>query len=477
MISWRDYEGLPGFSGMASAQEVADLNKALDVGSAINAPGSVVAGDGFALRVESLERTLRNLTFRAEHIKLWKLIPKMAAYNTVEEYNRLLSYGNMGSGLWMSVGGLPQESDSSYERVYAQIKYKGIMRRVTDVSTMVNSAIGNVIAQETQNGTMELMRDIERDLFFGRASLDSVQWDGLEAQIEAGAGTGTIIDMRGQPLNEEVLIDAALTIQDAPNFGTPTHLFMNPKVHADLLKTFFPKARYDLFDKAGEGMVGLGVRGYTSPAGDVQFVPNVFLDDGGGVSGLGAAGNAALRPASPTISTAAAAGASGASQFVASDAGNYFFWVRAVNQFGASAPVQVNAATLAVAAGDAVTVGVTPGGGNIPAFYEVYRTLAGGAASTARRILRVANTAGAGALTITDVNAAIPGCTTAFLFQMNSDNMSFKQLAPLVRRPLAAIDTSIRWLQLLYGTPVVYSPRRNVIFRNVGRAVGYVGAP
>ena len=71
MVSWSDYEGIDGF-GSATQQEVDELNKALAAGQDINPPGSVVAGDGFALRVESLERTLKNTTFKMEHIRLWK---------------------------------------------------------------------------------------------------------------------------------------------------------------------------------------------------------------------------------------------------------------------------------------------------------------------------------------------------------------------------------------------------------------------
>jgi len=74
-VSFKDYQGVEGF-GSATQGEVDALNKALEAGHSINAPGSLTAGDGFALRVESLERTLKNVTFRAEHLRLYKQIPK-----------------------------------------------------------------------------------------------------------------------------------------------------------------------------------------------------------------------------------------------------------------------------------------------------------------------------------------------------------------------------------------------------------------
>jgi hypothetical protein len=315
-------------------------------------------------------------------------------------------------------------------------------------------------------------------LFFARSDLDAVQWDGFEKLIEDGATADNIIDLRGQPLSEDVLIDAALTIQDAPNYGTPTHLYLNPKAKADLAKTFFPHSRYDLFNKTDAGLVGLDIKGFTSPAGDIMFEPDVFIDDGGGVPSA-AVGAVGKRPGTPTLSTTATTPVNAASLFGANDAGDYIYAVVAVNQFGQSAALRVPAAGAAtVAAGDEVTFGITPDGGQpLPTYYKIFRSTKDGAESTRRQILRVANGAGAGEQTIQDLNARLPGTTTGFMFQQNMDNMSFKQLAPMVKVPLATIDTSIRWMQLMYGAPVLYTPRHNVIFRNIGRSPNYVGAP
>jgi len=489
MVSWRDYEGVEGFYGQASPTELNDLRKALVAGNAINPPGSVVAGDGFALRVESLERTLKNTTFRAEHIRLWRAIPKRPGYNTVEEFNQIQSYGSLDTGAFLEEGALPNETDASYQRQFAIVKFMGVTRRVSHVMTLVKPAHGNVIAQETIAGTMYLLQQVEQNLFFGRSDMDAVQWDGYEKLIEDGTGasavttSANIIDLRGQPLTEDRLIDAALTIMDAPNFGLPTHLHLNPKVKADLVKTFFPKARYDLLGKTDQGLVGLDIKGFTSPAGDIRFEPNVFITNGGVVSSIqagangGAIGDPSMRPASPTISVAIAVASSTSSQFAASDAGSYFYWVVAVNRFGASIPVAVNGSAQAVAAGQHVTFTVLPGPGPTPAFYKIYRTSVNGAQTNAALILKVANAGGAGAQAIADENARMPFTTSAFMFQQNLENMSFIQLAPMIKIPLATVDPSLRWMQLLYGVPVLYTPKHNVVFRNVGRAPDFVGAP
>lgn len=477
MISWRDYDGVDGFGGGGmSADQVENLNKSLVAGQSINAPGSVVAGDGFALRVESLERTLKNTTYKMEHIRLWKNVPKLAAYNTVEEFNQLHSYGENPDAGFIDEGDLPESDDSTYERKYSVVKYLGTTRRVTHVMSLVKPAHGSVIAQETINGTMHLLRIMERALFFGNSDLSSLQFDGFEKLLLDNAPATNIIDLRGKPLSEDYLTDGALTVQDAPNYGTPTHLYLNPKVKADLCKSFFPKERYDAFQKTNNGMIGLDIAGFTSPAGDVKFEPDVFLTDGGApTSAVGVAGK---RPATPVISTAATTPANAASQFEADDAGDYFYYVQACNRYGRSAAVLVDASAIAVAEGDKMTFGVTPGDGSPPVgWYELFRTKKGGASTTTRLILRVANEADDGEQTINDLNANLPGCTSAFMFQMNLEAMSFKQLAPMVRIPLGTQDTSIRWAQLIYGVPVIYTPGKHVLFRNVGRAANFVGAP
>ena len=184
-------------------------------------------------------------------------------------------------------------------------------------------------------------------------------------------------------------------------------------------------------------MVGLSIRGFPSMVGPIMFNPDVFIEFGGPVPAA-ASGAAATRPGTPTEDVAPAAAGGGPPNFSAGDAGNYFWSVIAINRFGKSAELALTGA-VAVAAGDTVTA----------------RT--------------------ADPTVITDDNTFLPGTSTAFLIQQNVEYFSFKQLAPFVKIPLATIDTSIRWMQLLYGAPTVYAPGKSVLYRNVGRAAGSVG--
>jgi hypothetical protein len=504
MVSWRNYEGMTGFGGNASQGDVDALNKALDAGSQIDRPAAATAGDGFSLRVESLEQTLKNTTFRMEHIRLWKNLPKIPAYNTVEEYNQIQSYSNNQYSSFVTEGQLPVSTDATYRRQYAKIKFMGTQRSVSHVMSMVKPAHGNVIAQETIAGTMYLLEQLERHLFTGDSTMtnsnkpEGLEFDGLERLITSSETSlaDHIIDLRGAPLTEDNIIDGALTISDAPAFGRPTHLFMNPKAHSDLAKSFFPKARYDVFQKQDNGVAGLTLGGVTTQAGVVALEPDVFLDEGPSFAGAGAgqvgqAVTAGGPPALPTLTAAVVAPVVANSQWAAGtgdhDAGVYDYSIQAVNEFGASNCTALVTAT--VAASGSVTLTLRAGE-NITAtsaarYFNIFRTKRGGAAAGLAPIFikRVANASAAGApgpgtqFTHTDLNADLPQTSKGFMLQVDPSNISFAQLAPMVKIPLATVDSSIRWMQLLYGAMKLYTPRHNVIYKNIGRAANFVGAP
>ena len=50
-----------------------------------------------------------------------------------------------------------------------------------------------------------------------------------------------------------------------------------------------------------------------------------------------------------------------------------------------------------------------------------------------------------------------------------SEVMKFKQLAPFTKVPLATIDTSVRWAQILLGALQIQKPLHNGMFINIGK--------
>jgi len=169
--------------GEATMAELAELRKALEIGYS-----QPVTGTGFdALRVESLESTLKLLTYSAQHVRLWSQISKTEAFSTVEEYNRLIQYGTDGGGFVPS-GALPEEEDTTYERADQKVKYIGSTRSVHHPATLVRTVPPDLIGQETQNGALWIMGKANRALYYGDAAVIPLEYTSLTQQILAGDG-------------------------------------------------------------------------------------------------------------------------------------------------------------------------------------------------------------------------------------------------------------------------------------------------
>lgn len=476
-VSLRDYEGIQGF-GISSAQEVEELNKALAAGTSRPVSGS--GGDN--LRVESLEATLRVVTSTLQHIKFWKEIPKLPAFSTVEEYNLLKEYG-ADAGAFTNEGDLPEEQDSVFERKTALVKFLGTTRSVTHPMTLVRPAHGNVIGLETQNGAIWLTERLERALFFGRSDLISQEFDGLAKQILDGvgiadpntdlydatdllkAGCETVVkDMRGEMVGEDELEDAANEI--VQNFGIPTDFWTTPMAMSNLAQKFYPRERVNLPAPDAAGKVGFAVKQFESQAGPINFKPDIFIRPGNkGVKAPPASATSTKAPTTPTSATCVNAGADAKSMFKAADAGAYLYKVTAINRFGESAPRAGNAG-ITFAEGEGGTITIVDGGGTYPATaYKIYRTIAPGNTTDFQLMTTIAKPGGA--IVYTDRNWFLPGCAVSFLTQHNLQNYAVRQLAPMLKIPLATIAASIRWMQLIYLAFILYTPKKNVIFLNV----------
>lgn len=463
MISMKDYEGYHGFGQIAS-NDVDELSKALSAGYQ-NPP---VSGSN-ALRVESLEQTLRILTFTQAHIQFWRDIPKLPAFSTVEEYNVQTSYGSEG-GMFTRAGELPQVQDASYERRTALVKYVTTQREVDHPTTLVRPAHGNVIAQETQNGGVWILERVERALYTGNSAVISEAWDGIDTQIRNDpSASQSIIDLRGGILTEDNIEDGTNRVIE--NYGVPTDLYAAPKALSSMVKQFYPRERFAM-PAPVDGIVGMSVNRVRTQAGLINLKGNIFLRSGknNSVKGAPASANAVRAPVVPGVAAANNAGPIAASLFGVGDVGTWRYKVASVNRFGESA-ASAEATAAVNAAGDTITLTITNNADSSDPTtgYNIYRIASvPGAANTEVFMVQVPRIAGAATTLFVDVNRFLPNTSHAYLKQMNLQGLSFRQLAPMMKIPLATIALSIRWAMLLYGMPIIYATRKFIIYDNVG---------
>jgi len=482
MVSLSDYDGLNGF-GTIRAQDLDELSKALEAGyQVVNQTG------GSALRVESLEASLKVVTFTNAHIKLWKKIPKSPAYSTVEEYNQLSAYGAAGAFSFTREGELPQATDSTYTRRTQLVKFLGTTREITHPATLVHPAHGDVVSLEAQNGILYVLERVEDSLFHGDSSLafdgEAEQWDGLDALIDPTQ----FIDLEGQPIQEADIEEAANQIVEA--FGYPTDMFLGTRVMSDLVKTFYPRERIMLPAPVG-GQVGHAVNTIATQAGVVQFNPDVFLRQLESPPAAATSANAPLTPQAPTSAVGALTTADWAKLLGTPAANTEFgYAVTACNRFGESAPVFIAAnqalTPAQVAAGNNIDLQVLNAaviGANPPEYMKIYRTrpLAAGAAVSANvndysLILKVpvlSQAAGVAAVTGAgggrDLNFLIPFTQIAYMGELTPQVLTFRQLAPLMKMDLAVLAPAYRFMVLLYGTPILFAPQKFLRLVNIGQ--------
>ena len=458
--------GVNGF-GISTQADVDALNKALEAGYEVN-PLNLQGGGAF--RVESLENSLKVLTYGDQHIKFWKKIPKERAYSTVEQYGQLLDYGRK-QGAFVGEGVLPDTNDSTYARKAAFVKFLGTTREVTHPMTLVNSAFGNVIARQNQDGILWMLKQIEQALFWGNSKLapggnEGLEFDGINRMIDPG----NTIDLRGNYLEEKhINWGAQMIIQ---NYGTPTDMFLPFEVMAQFSQEFFPKERVIMPTQSGY-QAGVVVNKFMTHGGEVEFNPNIFLNKTAPLSP-----NASSFQA-PAVGTLAA----NATAFTGTGSlpkGVYKYAVTFNNTHGESIPSNTITVTVDDAsAGKGVQLDITnPTSTAFPVEYiRLYRSEAGGTQLYEVAKFPVATAGSQAVTTFVDDGSTLANTYTAFMGEMSNEVLAFKQLAPMMKMDLATLGPVIRWMILLYGVPVLYAPKKFMRFTNIKADVpGYIGA-
>lgn len=469
------------YFGATTGEHLEALQKALSTGTAgapAAVPGSVDTPAG-ALRVESLESTLKTTTFRMEHIKFWRAIAKKRAFSTVEEYNVLSNYGSDASAFF-DEGGLPREEDATYERKFQVVKYLGVTKVVTQPLLLVRAAHGDVMARETINGTMWILERLEKSLFFGNAITNKLQFNGIAAQVipqnnldrVTGGGSGTIvdlyggggteqnvIDLEGGPITEEILEESSQVIADF--YGRMQCLFLSTRSLSDLAKTFFPKERIHL-PAPQDGVVGTPVTHFASQNGYIRLEPDVFIRPGGGTP---TAAPATAPPVPTNVTSVAVAPTVVGSKH---SANTYFYAVSSVSRSGEESLVAAAAAAAPVLANGAVDITWDRKAGAVS--YKIYRGLS---ATTLQLMIEVpdmtTDLVTDATMIFRDVNRWLPGTSMGFGLYMDAEQgLGFKQLAPLMKINLATLSAAVRFMILLYGVPEVYAPTKQIIFKNIG---------
>jgi hypothetical protein len=454
-----------------SSQEIARMINTLKKGEVgyqtplVPAGGSQTASNLSPLIPQQLANTLSVATSTMQDLKLWPMLPKVMAQNTVVEYNRVLNHGGEHSP-FIAEGGLAPLNRSTYEKVAVQVKYLAERRQISDQATLMNLTGGapDALAEETRRGTEALLRRMEKELFHGDSTINPLSWDGMIKQIRAG---GNVLDKRGASITANDLAETLGTLYSAPFYGMVTHILVTPRVLAKLIKDTTSGGRHDQLAIRESSRFVYGSRSIyiTAPYGEVEVVACPFLERHDRVApALGVSAVYEGNVNTPVVSVQPVANANASSQFVANDNGTYYYRVVGVGANGISLPVDAN--SVAVVAGDRVSFTLT--GDNTVDFFRIYRsTKTASDANGSLLVAEVKNTAGV-PVVFDDDNNNIPDASEVLMINNSPEYNCYYQLLSLTRRPLAQASTSLPFLLMMFGAPAVKLPTKQYLITNVG---------
>lgn len=487
MVTLNDYAN--GFAGDELTGQM-ELQKAMQAGQITGRDTANQALTMEPLKAESLEKTLKLLEFRTQDIKLWNAIPKLTAYNTVEEFLQLVSYGSQRGGFY-GEGELSDVEDSVYTRRAEKVKYMQVTGEVTMQAQMVNTFV-DAMRKEVENKMMWILRLANTSLTKADSDVIPYEFNSLYKQ-HASIGVGTeflyptfedyynqdiVIDLRGKSLKQDD-VEGGAVIADL-HYSTADTLFAPTTVISALAKDYYQDQRILMNgDSAFRGIIGTVPKTIATTMGDIALMSDKMMQ-----------ANPAKTTATPSTSTkapaapatvAVALAADTTAKFTAGEVGNVYYAVSALNAKGES-NLTSHAAAVAITAANRVDITITAGNnGNAATGYVIYRTKVTAAGSPAGLefypIFKVSTAQvaagynGAAAGVVGDRGYFMPDTEQCFLTQMSEEVMSFKQLAPISKLDLAVQKMARSFICFLFGTPQLYAPKKMIRFINVSKVL------
>jgi len=463
-------------AGEVGDEGLAQLQKALTA-TPYTTDVATLSGAG-ALRVQSLDKTMKATILENDQFKLFNELAKASAGAIVDEWTERPAIGGYEGGTANSETGDIQEETGEYYRRVGQVKFLMTRAQVSLISTLGNN-IASAKASEAQNAALRLLRDAEHLSWYGNDAVVSTEFAGIFAQMEAGVAAGqvdgrNIVNADGGALSGiEAVNSAAAQVAGWDNFGRGTHLFMSQDTQVDFDNDLDPAYRVNLPDVPAGGItLGSPVIGIRTSWGNIKTVNNVFIRDEKLQVPFQiryAARATANTGMKPTLASVVAATGTASNMFTAPRAGNYYYLVTGLRA-GAGESDGVISAQTAVTAGQKVTVTITASAGGQETGYAVYRSRQNGtnAPSDFRLIKRIPKTASS--TVFVDENLDMPGSTQAALLNMGrgADAINWRQMLPMTEFQLYPTTAAVLpWAQLLCGYLRITKRRQHAVIKNI----------
>lgn len=475
-----------GFGGSASVGGLALFNLLMsdpEVVKSLQATGTLPkVGPGIdAAGVEDLTSVMALAEVREEQLYLWREIPKVGAHDLVIQGTRMdRTHGNYYARGFIGTNSSGNVSDPRLARYTQEIKFMAVKgqvtlptqfaRYVTQTGIKDNSAMQ--IAEDA--AMLTLLKLQEWAIPFADASVDASEYNGIYAQIapQADADNGILWDLRGLPPDKDFL--EALSERASINSASPTHFHIPAPVRRDLRQSLFPQF---ISEEAYRGAVGVRFDQYmveTLAGGESMLkIRRNQMMTLGVKDGMPRYVPTLVSPNAP--SAVSAVGGAFAAHTATDDApgvaaGTYYYSVVAVGEGGAAAAT-ASGGIVNGTAGFKAQLTITCTDPDVSCFM-VFRNpegVSGVSASNRQFMCRVARTGNVTAWE--DTGYWLPGCSQAAYLSQRPDELRWRQLMPIMKRPLpqGLMDNTFGILH--FGTVELPAPTHHIWIKNIGERV------
>jgi len=432
-----------------------------------------------ALRVESLEPTMRAIVAQKNSFTFWGSLKRTATTSTVEEWMTQTSRGGQIDGMFNSELGNINFESGEYNRQVLRIKYLMTGAAISHVASVQKLHGEQLRARENMNALTRIANAAERGCIYGDESIVPNAFNGYFKQVADFNGGSNLVDAEGlSDANEyaKLVFEHHAEVMQEGSFGTLTDIYTDSFWQNAIDSSLFPQYRIHLDTNPTNLMMGAPVGGIRTSDGDVKINRNIWMNNHRNTQPVYVKNKFKATdgaPGAPTIApTGVGAGAAGGAKgWPTARAGVYYFAVAAINANGIEGVPSAIASATVVATG-ALALPITPNADGKGTGYAIYRseqdpdtvpTLA-----DLRLVTKIPAAINGGVTTYVDVNQHIPGTSSAMHMNKTPDSIQWLQLYPATQFPLFPNNAAVvPWAVLMYGALQLGIPQHHYAVINL----------
>jgi hypothetical protein len=229
---------------------------------------STTTSSSFAQR-EHLDRQIADITNRKT--PFLDMVTVKPTNGLTHEWDMIVALGNNDTAT--EECGTPPDNELTIQRYSAQVKTFATKVKVCDRAQWAASDYFNLMNTHLEGGMRKVIQDVEKKCFYGDASSNVKEFNGLYKLIDSYAPEANMINAEGNEVDTNYIDAAIQAIIDQG--GTPTHIWMGAKDLKDFAAEWANKVVYN---DPGAGMTfGYNVARYMSFAGPLTIVLDNFI--------------------------------------------------------------------------------------------------------------------------------------------------------------------------------------------------------